>query len=186
MPSSAPALLTPVMSMVMSMHPRSVLDVGCGLGKWGALCREYLDWWGSSDGLGTRRTRIDAVEIHEPYIGELHRVVYDRIVIGDAVEYLGSEASAPGYDLILCMDMIEHLDAACGRRFLTVAMERSNAVLLSTPISPMAQGAVFGNEHERHVSAWKPDDFDIFGHVSSWSTGGLYVVLLRHPEGNAA
>ena len=78
MPSSAPTLLTPVMSLVMSMHPRSVLDVGCGLGKWGALCREYLDWWGPG-ATGRRRTRIDAVEIHAPYLGALHWAVYDEV-----------------------------------------------------------------------------------------------------------
>jgi hypothetical protein len=72
--------------------------------------------------MGARRTRIDAVEIHAPCIGGLHRGVRDGVRVPfDAVDFLGACPSpVPGFvpdsrDLILCVDMIEHLDEAAGR-----------------------------------------------------------------------
>ncbi len=184
MPSSSPVLLSPIMSLVMKLRPTSVLDVGCGAGKWGALVREYCDWWGEG-ATGARRTRIDAVEIHAPYIGELHRAVYDNVFVEDAVDFLEATTAGPcegcpleQYDLILCVDVIEHLDEERGKRFLAAAMKRCRTLLVSTPQAPSPQGAVFGNEHERHVSQWVPQDFEPFGTVQGRGIGGLWVVTV--------
>jgi 2-polyprenyl-3-methyl-5-hydroxy-6-metoxy-1,4-benzoquinol methylase len=182
MPSSSPALLTPIVWQIMKLRPTSVLDVGCGWGKWGALCREYLDWWGPG-ATGVRRTRIDAVEIHAPYIGALHRAIYDEVWFPvDAVDFLEAapETVTPrppdSWDLILCVDMIEHLDEARGRRLVAAAVKRTRSLLISTPMAPSPQGAAFGNEHERHVSRWRPADFEPFGAVSGIGVGGFWVV----------
>ena len=35
--------LTHCINKIIQLQPKSVLDVGCGFGKWGYLCREYLD-----------------------------------------------------------------------------------------------------------------------------------------------
>jgi SAM-dependent methyltransferase len=170
------------MKLVMDLRPVSVLDVGCGAGKWGALCREYLDWWGPG-ATGRRRTRIDAVEIHAPYIGALHRAVYDTVWHDDAAHLL--EGCAPvehrvfpleRYDLILAVDVIEHFERARGLRFVELAMRRCRTLLISTPMAPSPQGPAFGNEHERHVSRWKPADFEPFGAVSAIGLGGFWVV----------
>jgi 2-polyprenyl-3-methyl-5-hydroxy-6-metoxy-1,4-benzoquinol methylase len=179
MPSSSPALLSPIMKLVMDLRPASVLDVGCGAGKWGALCREYLDWWGPG-ATGARRTRIDAVEIHTPYIGPLHRAVYDEVFCPrDAVDFLEAPVPDLGFrtppernDLILCVDVIEHLERERGLRFVVAAMKRTRTILISTPMVPSPQGAVFGNEHERHVSRWTPQDFEEFGAVSGTGVRG--------------
>jgi hypothetical protein len=192
MPSSAPVLLSPIVNLVMKLRPASVLDVGCGAGKWGVLVREYLDWWGEG-ATGARRTRIDAVEIHEPYIGPLHAAVYDHLNIGDVCDFfVESELSqAHGcwcpmipcgllnvYDLILCLDVIEHFTREQGLRFLEAAARRCRTLLVSTPQAPSPQGAVFGNEHERHVSRWGPQDFEPFGVVQGWGIGGFWVVTV--------
>ena len=43
MPVSIQFQITPCVSRIIGAQPKSVLDVGCGFGKWGYLCREYLD-----------------------------------------------------------------------------------------------------------------------------------------------
>jgi len=190
MPSSSPALLSPIVQQIMKLRPASVLDVGCGAGTWGTLVREYLDWWGAG-ATGARRTRIDAVEIHAPYIGPLHRAVYDEVWFPvDAVEFLESEPPDLGmrsrparYDLILSVDMIEHLDEAKGRRFIDAAMRRCRTLLVSTPMQPSEQGAAFGNEHERHVRKWAPRDFEGEGRaVSACGLAGFWIVMVTRKE----
>jgi hypothetical protein len=140
---------------------------------------KYLDWW-SPGATGARRTRIDAVEIHAPCIGGLHRAVRDDVRVPfDAVDFLGACPSpVPGFvpdswDLIRCIDMIERLDEEAGRRFIAAAMRRCKTLLVSTPMAPSPQGAVFGNEHERHVSRWMPADFEPFGALSGIGVGGF-------------
>ena len=186
MPSSSPTLLTPIVQTILHLWPRAGLDVGCGWGKWGALLREYLDGWGPGAD-GSRRTRIDAVEIWAPYIGPLHAAVYDEVFFPvDAVDFLeatpadrGMRSAPSAYDLILCIDMIEHLDEANGRRFVAAALRRGKTLLISTPMNPSPQEAVFGNEHERHVSRWKPSDFESPGRaVSGVAMAGFWVVTV--------
>ena len=189
MPSSSPALLTPIVNLVRQFDPLSVLDVGCGLGKWGVLCREYLDWWRLGS-MGERRTRIDAVEIHAPYIRALHHAVYDNIWFPvDALNllHLPPETYNPRppdtWDLILSVDMIEHLDRERGQFFIDAAMRRCRTLLVSTPMMPSEQGPMYGNEHERHVSKWKPADFEGEGRaVSGIATAGFWIVTVTRRD----
>ena len=190
MPSSSFFLLGPVIRIVRELNPSSVLDVGCGAGKWGVLCREYLDLWDGRESV-ERRVKIDAIEIFLEYLGDLHRAVYDRVHVGNAVDILeGAQPSIEGgfrlgavprdrWDLILCADMIEHLSDVDGSRFIEAALARADALLVTTPQNPTDQGAVFGNEHERHVSRWTPQDFEPYGWVQGWAVDGFWIVLVK-------
>jgi hypothetical protein len=45
MPTSHPSQLNEILEVVLKTRPRSVIDVGVGFGKYGVLCREYLEFW---------------------------------------------------------------------------------------------------------------------------------------------
>ena len=45
MPSSQYYHISKIMEMIISLNPKSVLDIGSGFGKFGVLCREYLELW---------------------------------------------------------------------------------------------------------------------------------------------
>jgi hypothetical protein len=107
--------------------------------------------WGRTTDYAKRTRRIDAVEVFEEYITPLQRSIYDEIYVGDALAVL------PGvdrYDLILLIDVLEHLPKENGIRLLAASLQKGMFVVVSTPKHPAEQGAHFGNVHEEHTSAW--------------------------------
>src|SRR3972149_759069 len=87
MPSSRPELIPFVINLVMQLQPRSILEIGTGFGEYGFLFREYLDIWGAAaDPARLSRenwqVRIDGIECFAPYISDLQRRIYNRIIIG--------------------------------------------------------------------------------------------------------
>ena len=43
------------------LKPASVLDVGTGFGRWGVLCREFLDVWEGREARSLWQTRIEGI-----------------------------------------------------------------------------------------------------------------------------
>lgn len=147
-----------VLRMVSEVAPASILDLGIGRGRYGALFR--LTFEADSVELTDREKwtiRIDGVEGFAAYVGEIQRSIYSQIVvapIADAVPVAGQ------YDVILLADVIEHFEKEEGRRLLRSLIENANKrVVIVTPNGPYEQGALFGNEYERHRSWWIPADF---------------------------
>ena len=83
MPVSTPVHLSHCLNHIIQLSPQSVLDVGCGFGMWGFLCRTYLDAFCERVYKKDWRVRIDGIEYFEPYILEHQRARYDSIQIGD-------------------------------------------------------------------------------------------------------
>lgn len=160
MPTCRAHKIGPVLRAILERRPRprSVLDVGCGCGKWGALLREYLDPRAAA-GQGRRRARIDAVEGFAGYVGPLHHAVYDHVYVGRAPEIL---AGLGPYELVLAVDVLEHFPQRAGAEFVA-ACRRLGPVLLTTPAAPVPQGAVHGNDLERHRSSWSRQDLAALG-----------------------
>jgi 2-polyprenyl-3-methyl-5-hydroxy-6-metoxy-1,4-benzoquinol methylase len=147
MPSCRPDVIPHVLNAVMSLKPvpTRILDVGAGRGKWGILLDEYLHYWKGVI------PEIDAVEAHEPYRSPAYGV-YRKVWYQDVMELLDVVRI---YDLIVMVDVIEHLSREDGLRLLMAAKR----YVISTPNYWSPQGPEFGNEYERHVSQWKPEDF---------------------------
>lgn len=158
MPSSLPVKIGPVLDVVLLLAPTSILDIGPGFGKYGVLCREYLDVNYGGDRSTyppPRSTRIDCVEACASYVSDLHRYVYDNVYVGDATDIVPTLGSH-SYDLALLLDVIEHLRPEMGERLIRSVLEVARAVLVVTPARWSPQGALYGNEFERHVSIWTP------------------------------
>jgi hypothetical protein len=162
MPSSFPDGIPLILSFLMELKPRSILDVGIGFGKWGLLFREYLDINAQGQAEATyeehrRLIRIDGLEAYAPYVGEHQRAIYDAIYIGEALRSL---PQMDPYDLVFAADILEHFTKQEGWAFVTEVLAKAHqGVLLVTPAIEFSQGPVFGNPYEIHRSAWTPADF---------------------------
>ena len=163
MPTSELSNLSPIMRAICAINPKSVLDLGIGCGKYGALCREYLDFSFGRIKREDWQAKICGIEAWPNYQNPLWDC-YTEVGVGDFMDpyhYSGYK----GWDLVLMIDSLEHVDKEQGTKFLEMLLESNHYVLISCPwgVNYLEQGAVVGNEYERHRAHWKPSDFIAMG-----------------------
>lgn len=147
MPSCRPEVIPEIVYRVMSMKPKTILDVGAGCGKWGVLCNEYLRYWCDTIPI------IDGIEVFRGYESPVHSI-YGEIIYDNVMNQLDRVGK---YELVLAVDIIEHLTREDGLKFMGAIKGR---YIISTPNYWNPQGPCFGNVHETHVSRWQPEDFE--------------------------
>jgi len=147
MPSCRPDVIPAIVYKIIEMKPTTIVDVGAGCGKWGVLCREYLKYWCNINPL------ITGIEAFKGYKNPAHDI-YNKFIYGDVLDYL---TEVQNVDLVLCIDVIEHMTKEQGRQFMDAI---SGNYIICTPNYWHAQGESFGNRYEKHVSLWKPEDFE--------------------------
>lgn len=156
MPSSLLALAPAIIELAYERsdelgRPIHVLDVGVGRGKYAMLLREYL---------GDRLATIHGIEAEQRYITPLLHALYNRvnrIAIEDCFgvyERAGKKLWAE-YDLILCIDVLEHLDADNARYFLTHA---EPPIIISTPRDFFENPEADEYPYESHRTHWSATD----------------------------
>lgn len=148
MPSSRFGQIEVIIDAITKIGPKSVLDVGCGYGKYGFLIRESLNCWKEYN------PEIDAIEVFSENIGDLQRSVYNNIYIGEALNIL-KDIEDNKYDLILAIDILEHFNKEDGLKFLNELKRVGKNVLISTPKMVLDQGAINNNSYEIHRSQWQ-------------------------------
>lgn len=156
MPSSSPVFITEVIQNIQKLEPMNILDVGIGFGKWGALCREYLDVWQGRINRSDWIHRIDGVEIFGDYIQDHQRHIYSSIFVDDIQNFADL---IPPYDLIILGDVLEHIEKEAGKQLLEKLIGKSKKIILSIPIGPWPQDEMNGNKYEKHLSTWTSIDF---------------------------
>jgi hypothetical protein len=67
------------------------------------------------------------------------------------------------FDVVLMIDSLEHLAKEVGAKLLKHLIENNKHMIVSCPDGDFAQGAVYGNEHERHRGVWRMHDFAALG-----------------------
>ena len=145
MPSSDPITIPKVLKLVTTLKPYSILDIGCGNGRYGMLFREVFDLnYGRMDKDRWQIT-IDAVEVEETYITPVHKYVYDHVIIGD---WLNTNVGS--YDIVFMGDVLEHFTN--WKHALSKAKQSGDVVIVVAPNwqGSINQGAWFGNEYEAH------------------------------------
>ncbi len=173
-----------IIHVVQQLKPRRVLDVGKGFGKYGMLLHEYLGL-DTSRRIDPGRTMkqqsdlfIDAVEVDPDLMLSHLDQFYTTVYQGDIVEI---QRLLPSYDLILMVDVIEHIPKAEGKQVLAAFLAGGQAVLVTTPISFFAQH-IYQSKYEEHVSHWKKKDFQEIGNVQVQYVGaGAMFLLTRDP-----
>ena len=117
----------------------SLLDLGCG----NAEVTRTIPF--------ARRTFLDiarAPGAPEPFVE------------ADAVEFL--RGNGIGDDVIVCLDMIEHLPRVRGRELLRLVTEKARRLApFFTPIGPML---VNPSDPTGHKAGWWPDEFETLGY----------------------
>jgi hypothetical protein len=77
------------MDLIVNLNPASLLDIGIGFGKYGALCREYLELWDGRQNYSQFLRRINGVEAFENYVTPLHNFVYNHVYVKDILQIIG-------------------------------------------------------------------------------------------------
>ena len=154
MPGSMPYNVSRIVQLARTLTPRSILDVGCGFGKYGVLFREALDIIHGRYHKRDWKIRIDAVEVFSPYLNVIHEYIYDDIYHCDIREFDWDKE----YDLVFMGDVIEHFTKEEGLQILDSFFAKH--VLLSTPDHfSEAPNTYMDNVNEEHRYVWKPEDF---------------------------
>jgi 2-polyprenyl-3-methyl-5-hydroxy-6-metoxy-1,4-benzoquinol methylase len=161
MPTSVYYQIPIILEIVIALDPDTILDIGAGTGKYGFLIREYLEIWGAganAEPYGKQhwKRRIDAIEAFEPYLTPVHEYVYDHIYVGDAAQLVPQIEEQ--YDLILLIDVLEHLEKSIGECLLRHLLQKSRSILLSVPSKLGRQPDLWGNPFEVHRSQWTEKD----------------------------
>lgn len=171
MPSSDPVTIPKILQLVQTLSPRSILDVGCGNGRYGFLFREILDWNQGRLERSSWETRIDAVEVERSYLTPVHGYVYD-----DVFEKDWMELEADYYDLVFMGDVLEHFSE--WQLALSKAFKHASVVLVVAPNWPGSgrQGAWMGRESERHRTELDPGKLSGLGGRFLWANSKAMIV----------
>ncbi len=161
MPTSHHRQISTIMEAIITLDPQSVLDIGVGFGKYGVLCREYLELWDGREDYHHFLRRIDGIEAFEDYLTPLHSYIYNHVYIGSAQDVIKTIKTS--YDLVLLIDVLEHLSEAKGKALIEYILRHHRGILISTPKDIGHQDDAFGNEHEQHVSQWTLRSLRAFG-----------------------
>jgi hypothetical protein len=162
MPTGFTDSLSPVARLIEWMQPHRVLDVGVGNGRMGFLAHEYAAQpWNPRFMDGTRV--IDGIEGYAPYLGPLHALIYDDIVVGEALETLSTFAETDRrYDLALAIDIVEHFAEDRARLFLRLISTIADVSVVATPRWDLPQVST-ENPLENHRSFWPAPVFRLVG-----------------------
>lgn len=154
MPISSWGNIPAVMNEIYRLQPKTVIDLGVGFGKWGTLAREVLDAMHGRCRPDQWKVPIVGVEAWEAYQNPAWEV-YDAVGIYDF-----AKDPPRGFDLVLMIDSLEHLEPEAGRAFLAELLEHNKHVIVSVPIEYMPQGAAYGNKFETHRTHHSGAEFD--------------------------
>jgi SAM-dependent methyltransferase len=125
--SSAKVIL-PLVNQVF--HPRSVVDIGCGVGNW-------LKVW--RDELGV----ADITGVEGPYISkDVLQIPKEQIVLQDLKQPLNLKRK---FDLAMSLEVAEHLPESSADHFVDVLTGLSDVILFSASI-PGQDGTYHINE----------------------------------------
>ena len=147
MPVSSIESITPIMLEVARLAPKKVLDLGVGVGKYGALCREVLDGAYGRVRRFDWQSEIIGVEGFRKYSNPIWGA-YNHVV--ESQFHQLPTSFYRDWDLVLMIDSLEHLEETEGAVLLRRLAEANKRVIVSVPVGVCPQEAVFGNELERH------------------------------------
>ncbi|MFA5364146.1 MAG: class I SAM-dependent methyltransferase [Candidatus Bathyarchaeia archaeon] len=139
----------------------TILDVGCGWGKWGSLIRTC--WYRTTRGKGDTIPRLlIGADLFRPSLKRVksHKI-YDDVVLCHAAFLPFREDIV---DVVLAIEMLEHIAKTEGTKVLNELEQVSKeTVIVSTPhLSPYREGTMSPegfNPYDAHISKWSVKDF---------------------------
>ena len=141
----------PSLDLILDAIPpgmKSLLDVGCGRGIIGALCRIYRE-----------PARLVGLDGHVPYVDFCRRQkFYDECFRWD-LEKLPTPFADGEFDVTTCVEVIEHLSKDAGAALLDELERVGRRVIVTTPNLFFEQAEYDSNPHQAHRSLWRVRDF---------------------------
>jgi 2-polyprenyl-3-methyl-5-hydroxy-6-metoxy-1,4-benzoquinol methylase len=162
MPIGSSSVYRRLVHLLELRRPRSVLDLGVGLGINGAAVRNWLDY-----GVTPYPTLLVGVEGHAAYRNPMW-LLYSDIEIGDIAT---AAALDRPWACILMTDVLEHFDRLTGEHVLgriAAALEPGGLAIVTTPAIWFAQGAWGDNPLETHRCLWTADELRALGWSVDW------------------
>lgn len=118
------------------MSPRTVLDVGCAKGM-------------LVQGLTARGVDAYGFDISEHAIETAHADVRDRLYVGSATEPIGRR-----YDLITCIEVLEHMAPEDAQKAIDVMTEASDRILFSSSPGDFDESTHINTNQTAQWAAW--------------------------------
>lgn len=141
------------------LQSQSVVDIGCGDGTWLSVFREH----GIATLLGMDGDYVDRADLQIPH---------DCFVAADLQQPLKIDRT---FDLVVSLEVAEHLLAYYAKQFVTSLVNLGPVVLFSAAIPH--QGGIF-HVNEQWPSYWV-DRFNAHGYVA---VDGLRRLIWDHPQ----
>lgn len=132
-----------------------ILDLGCGFGAAG----QVLNY--------NRVHEFTGIDIYKPYLKVCRKGKYYKKIINADITKLKLKKNS--FDVILLLQVIEHLDKSIGERLLRQAIKAAKrCVIVSVPNGHCSQEEYDGNIHQKHLSVWTVPDlkkinFKVYG-----------------------
>jgi SAM-dependent methyltransferase len=137
----------------------SILDVGCG-------AESPVRFFSG------RLRRSVGVDLHEPSLEASRRAGIHGEIVRAGVLEIEERFGPKSFDAVVALDVIEHLSKPEGLRLLaqmeSLARRR---VVVFTPNGFLPQGALEGNELQRHLSGWDTGEMRALGYEVLGMTG---------------
>lgn len=180
MASSFYAQIPAIVYLMQQLKPASALDIGKGFGKYGFLIHEYV-------GIDNRekinpaltlsdlsKVKVDCIEADADLMLPHLSQIYSQVYFGDVFKIY---RELPEYELILMIDVIEHLDKKAALEMLRYFLKKTSAILIATPLNFFEQ-ELYQSKFEHHVSHWQLKDFKNLGRVEYqfYDGGGVYLL----------
>lgn len=141
----------PALPLILNAIPEqvdSLVDVGCGRGIIGALCRIYRE-----------PSRIVGLDAFEDYLefGKQFKF-YDKYMHWD-VKMLPLPFEDKEFEVVTCIEVIEHLPKESGEQLLAEMERIAQYVVIATPNNFYEQDEYDHNPYQKHLSLWNAGDF---------------------------
>jgi hypothetical protein len=183
MASSFISQVSNIVYLVSQIKPKSILDVGKGFGKYGFLLHEYVGI-NNSKRLNPAQTLkeqsdilIDAVEIDDQLLLPHLDQFYNKVYRGNILEMYSELIN---YDLIMLIDVIEHLEKKAAIKMLQFYSQKKINIIIATP-SKFFNQHLYDSKYEEHVSFWELTDFKKISNVEYQKVDGGTIFFLT-PE----
>jgi len=142
--------------MVLERIPtdaKSLLDLGCGRGIIGAICRCYRDI-----------ERLVGIDIYQPYLNRVSKFrLYDEVIKRDLNKTLPFKDNS--FEIVTAAEVVEHLEKKKALNLIK-EMERvtSRKVIITTPNFFRQQNGYDNNEYQKHLSVINWKEFSKMGY----------------------
>jgi len=143
---------------------KTIIDFACGFGTWGHTIRSMVVQGGD-------KAYIIGCDIFKKFLNKNKKYnPYDDLVLCDG-RYLPFQSKCA--NMVLCFEMIEHLDKKTGYTFIADLDDLTkDRLVLSTPNGYLEQHDIGEMQFEEHKSIWLEKDFLQEGfNVRKYGTG---------------